>query len=138
LALALHHVGILVADIAQAAAEYAAKFGYRVCSEVIHDPVQTAHVQFLALTDSSSCVELVTPDGPESKLAGGLRKGGGLNHLCFIAPDIEEECRRLRNRGLFLLQSPVAAQAFPGRRIAWLMGGDGIPIELVEPGAGGL
>jgi methylmalonyl-CoA/ethylmalonyl-CoA epimerase len=138
LALTLHHVGILVPDVAQAAAEYADKFGYRVCSEVIHDPVQTAHVQFLALTDSGSYVELVTPDGPWSKLAGALKKGGGLNHLCFITADIEEECRRLRDRGLFLLQSPVAAQAFPGRRIAWLMGADGIPIELVEPGAGGL
>jgi methylmalonyl-CoA/ethylmalonyl-CoA epimerase len=136
MALTLHHVGVLVPDIAAAAAEYVAKFGYRVCGPIVHDPVQTAHVQFLALTDSAPYVELVTPDGPQSKLSNALKKGGGLNHLCYTSSAIEEDCRRLRDEGLLLLQSPVAAEAFPGRRIAWLMGRDGIPIELVEPGEG--
>jgi methylmalonyl-CoA/ethylmalonyl-CoA epimerase len=134
MSLTLHHVGILVPDIAAAAAQYASRFGYRVCSPVIHDPVQTAHVQLLSLTDSIPYVELVTPDGPESKLSGALKKGGGLNHLCYLSPAIDEDCRRLRESGMFLLQSPVEAQLFSGRRIAWLMGRDGIPIELVEPG----
>lgn len=136
--LTLHHVGILVPDIAEAAGQYVANFGYRVCSEIIHDPVQTAHVQFLALTDSIPYVELVTPDSPNSKLSNALKKGGGLNHLCYLSPAIDEDCRHLRQSGMFLLQSPVDAQAFPGRRIAWLMGRDGIPIELVEPGQGQL
>ena len=33
---------------------------------------------------------------------------------------------------MFILQSPVDAVAFEGKRIAWLMGKDGIPVELVE------
>jgi len=132
--LTLHHVGILVPDIAEAAARYVARFGYRVCSEIVHDPVQTARVQFLSLTGSVPYVELVTPDGPESKLSNALSKGGGLNHLCYLSPAIDEDCGRLRESGMLLLRSPVEAQAFPGRRIAWLMGRDGIPIELVEPG----
>ncbi|MBN1393479.1 MAG: VOC family protein [Pirellulales bacterium] len=136
--LTLHHVGILTADIAQSAAQYAERFGYRVCSEIIHDPAQTARVQFLSLADSAPFVELVTPDGPKSKLSNALKKGGGLNHLCYLAPAIEEECRRMRELGMLLLQSPVEAAAFPGRRIAWLMGRDGIPIELLEPGQGAL
>ena len=36
---------------------------------------------------------------------------------------------------LFLLQAPLSATAFQGRRIAWLMGRDGIPVELVEAGS---
>ena len=136
--LTLHHVGILVPDIAEAAGQYTAKFGYRLCSEIIHDPVQTAHVQFLTLTDSIPYVELVTPDGPESKLSNALKKGGGLNHLCYLSPAIDEDCRCLRQSGMCALQSPVEARAFHGRRIAWLMGRDGIPIELVEPGEGEL
>jgi methylmalonyl-CoA/ethylmalonyl-CoA epimerase len=35
---------------------------------------------------------------------------------------------------MFILQQPVDAVAFPNRKIAWLMGRDGIPIELVEKG----
>jgi methylmalonyl-CoA/ethylmalonyl-CoA epimerase len=136
MALTLHHIGILVADIATAADQYVAKFGYRVRGPIVHDAVQTAHVQFLALSDSVPYVELVTPDGPQSKLSNALKKGGGLNHLCYATPTIDEDCRRLRENGMLLLQSPVAAEAFPGRRIAWLMGRDGIPIELVEPEEG--
>jgi len=75
-----------VPDIAAAAAEYVARFGYRVCGAMVHDPVQTAQVQFLSLTESVPYVELVTPDGPESKLSNALRKGGGLNHLCYLSP----------------------------------------------------
>ena len=52
MSLTLHHVGILVADIARAADEYVKKFGYRECSEIVHDPVQTAHVQVLTLNGS--------------------------------------------------------------------------------------
>ncbi len=133
MALTLHHIGILVPDIGAAADQYVSRFGYRIVSEVIHDPVQTAHVQFLAGAEPAPCIELITPDGPTSKLSNALKKGGGLNHLCYVSPDIQDECRRLRAAGMLLLQSPVAAQAFPGRRIAWLMGRDGIPIELVEP-----
>jgi methylmalonyl-CoA/ethylmalonyl-CoA epimerase len=40
----------------------------------------------------------------------------------------------LRDEGLFLLQKPIEAVPFNPRRIAWVMGSDGIPIELVEPG----
>jgi methylmalonyl-CoA/ethylmalonyl-CoA epimerase len=138
MSLTLHHVGILVPDIVQAAAQYVANFGYRVCSAVVHDPVQTAQVQFLSLTDSIPFVELVTPDGPASKLSNALKKGGGLNHLCYLSPAIDEDCRRLRQSGMFVLQSPVEARAFHGRRIAWLIGRDNIPIELVEPGCGPL
>jgi methylmalonyl-CoA/ethylmalonyl-CoA epimerase len=137
-ALTLHHVGILVPDIAQAASRYVETFGYRVCGPIVHDPVQTAYVQLLTLNGSVPYIELVTPDGPNSKLANALRKGGGLNHLCYLTPDIDEECRRLRETGMLLLQSPVQAQAFSGRRIAWLMGRDGIPIELLESGGEGL
>ena len=132
-ALALHHVGILVPDIAAAGAEYVARLGWRIVGGVIHDPVQTAHVQFLAGANAGPLIELVAPDGPTSKLSNAVKKGGGLNHLCYVSPIIDEQCRRLRDMGMVLLQSPVVAKAFSGRRIAWLMGRDGILIELVEP-----
>ena len=45
-------------------------------------------------------IELVTPDGPNSKLANALKKGGGLNHLCYLSPAIDDECRRLRESGM--------------------------------------
>lgn len=130
----IHHVGILVSDIAAAPEAYTARYGYRLVSGIIHDPVQTAYVRFLAGPSPSPLIELIASDGPSSKLTNALKKGGGLNHLCYATETIEEDCARLRADGMFVLQSPVPATAFPGRRIAWLMGRDGIPIELVEEG----
>jgi methylmalonyl-CoA/ethylmalonyl-CoA epimerase len=94
--------------------------------------VQTAHVQFLQLAGDSSYVEFVAPDRPESKLANALKKGGGVNHVCYATDDILLACRRLEADGMFVIQQPVAAVAFPGRRIAWLMGSDRALTELVE------
>lgn len=130
----LHHIGIAVHDLDAAARELVDLLGYRVRSRVIHDPVQTAHVQFLQQESDPACVELVTPDGPASKLSGALKRGGGLNHLCYAVGDIDAACRRLSEGGMLIVQEPVAAVAFPGRRIAWLMGGARVLTELVEEG----
>ena len=79
----------------------------------------------------------IAPDGPGSKLAGVLRKGGGLNHLCYSVADIAAAVVELRATGLVTVCEPVAAVAFPGRRIAWLLGNDRVPVELVEAGQPG-
>jgi methylmalonyl-CoA/ethylmalonyl-CoA epimerase len=128
----LHHVGIVVQDIAQEAANYRDRLGYDVKSDIMHDPHQTAFVQFFQLAGDAAYVELVSPDGPQSKLSNALKKGGGLNHLCYSTDDIETACAALRAKGMYILQAPVAAVAFEGRRIAWLMGRDMLPIELLE------
>jgi methylmalonyl-CoA/ethylmalonyl-CoA epimerase len=133
----LHHVGILVSNIEQATEDYIRRYGFEIRSPIVHDPNQTAYVRFLSLQGDSVFVELVSPDRPESKLSNALRKGGGLNHLCYAVDDIEFACKELREQGMYLLQKPVQAVAFPGRRIAWLIGGDRIPIELVERGPDG-
>lgn len=132
--LQLHHVGILVKDIEKAASEYVTRFGYEIKSSVIHDPIQTAFVQFLKLKEDNSYIELVTPDCPESKLSNAIRKGGGLNHLCYLTDNIEETTRVLADSGMFTLQQPVLAVAFPNRKISWLIGRNGSPTELVEKG----
>ena len=132
--LRLHHVGVLVADIAAEVERYVHCFGYEVRSAVIHDPLQTAFVQFVSLASDSVYLEFVTPDGPNSKLSNALKKGGGVNHLCYSTPCIDDAVQGLWKAGMFLLQAPVPAVAFRGRKIAWLMGGDSVPIELVERG----
>lgn len=134
MAFSLHHVGVAVEDIEQASASYVRLYGYAIESAVIEDPVQTARVRFLRLPGEASYLELVTPLGPASKLHGALSSGRRLNHLCYAVPELEAACATLRGSGLFLLQGPVEAAAFRPRRIAWLMGKDGIPVELVEQG----
>src|SRR5262245_9279611 len=113
--LSLHHIGIAVADVAQATASHVRVFGSEIKSDIVHDLVQTAYVQFVRLPGDSVFVEFVAPDGSGSKLRQAVDKGGGLNHLCYATPDIDGACAQLRKQGLFLLQAPVPAVAFNGR-----------------------
>jgi methylmalonyl-CoA/ethylmalonyl-CoA epimerase len=130
--LELHHIGIAVGDISQAVEDHRRRFGCEPEGRVIHDPVQTAFIQFLRVRGSPALIELVAPDGPGSKLKKALEKGGGLNHLCHSTEDIESACRVLREQGMVLIHRPTPAVAFGGRRIAWLIGRDRVLIELVE------
>jgi methylmalonyl-CoA/ethylmalonyl-CoA epimerase len=128
----LHHVGYAVKAIESVSGVYVARFGYTVCTPVIHDPLQTALVQFLSLPGDHVYLEFVSPDGPESRLTNAIRKGGGLNHLCYLADNLEKTADKLAQSGMMLISPPQPAVAFSGRRICWLVGEDLLPIELVE------
>lgn len=132
--ISLHHVGIVVADISSACKSYVSRFGYEVKSKVIHDIEQTAYVQFLRMPGDSTYIELVSPDSHQSKLSSALKKGGGLNHLCYATPDIDSTITSMSSTGMRLIHKPVPAVAFPGRKIAWLVGKDLALVELVERG----
>ncbi len=127
-----HHIGVLVRDVASATESYVANLGYEIKSEIFHDPVQTAFVRFLGLPGDSACLELIAPDSPDSRLAIALKKGGGINHICYEVQAIEDAVLLLRDRKYVTIQAPVPAVAFNGRRIAWLMNRDHLLVELLE------
>jgi methylmalonyl-CoA/ethylmalonyl-CoA epimerase len=132
-----HHIGVVVKDIARSLDGYIAHLGYEVRSGLIHDPVQTAYVQFLALPGETILLELIAPDGPESRLANALRSGGGINHICYSVPSMDEAMAALRERRFVTIHAPQPAVAFNGRPIAWMMNRDHLLVELVEQGAAG-
>lgn len=130
--LTLHHVGYAVRELAPLAERYVLRFGYVAATAAIHDALQTANVQFLRLPGDRTYLELVAPDGPESKVTGAVRRGGGLNHLCYVCDDLEGAIAHLEESGMKLISDPKPAVAFAGRRICWLLADDPLPIELVE------
>jgi methylmalonyl-CoA/ethylmalonyl-CoA epimerase len=132
LGLALHHVGYAVKSIESISEIYVRRFGYEVRTPVIHDPLQTALVQFLSLPKDLVYLEFVSPDGPESRLIQAVLKGGGLNHLCYIADNLDRATDVLAQTGMMVISPPQPAIAFAGRRICWLLGEDPLPVELVE------
>ena len=128
----LHHIGHATADIPAQAVIYAARFGYEPATAILHDPLQTARVQFLKLPNEPTYLELVAPDGPASKLSAQVRRGATLNHLCYTAGPLTTAIAHLEATGMKLISDPKPAIAFAGRRICWLLGTDQLPIELVE------
>lgn len=135
--LRLHHIGIVVPVIEEHSAFYVDALKYQERTAVIHDPVQTAFVQFFVIPGTDHYVELVAPDSESSKLQNTARKGMPLNHICYSCESIGDTVSALRKSGCFVIQEPVSAVAFDGRPIAWLMTPGGLLIELVERGLEG-
>ncbi len=135
--LRLHHVGIVVEAIEADRVFYVEQLGYKERTGIIHDPAQTAFVQFFRLPGADHYLELVAPDSPQSLLAKASRKGMPLNHLCYAARDIDQALASFRNGSAFVAQEPVPAVAFDLRRIAWVVSRNGLKIELVEAGPEG-
>lgn len=130
--LRLHHIGVAVKDIARATENHRFRLGCRPEGELFHDPIQTAFIQFLSVPGDPVLIELVSPDGPASKLSRAVKNNAGINHLCYSTDDIEAACEFLKGEGMVVIHEPVPAVAFAGRRVAWLMGEDWYLTELVE------
>jgi methylmalonyl-CoA/ethylmalonyl-CoA epimerase len=127
----LHHVGILVPNLESWGEAYAASLGLAQNGEIVHDPIQKVRVQFWR-DDAANLVELIEPAAADSPAWGELKKGGGLNHLCYEVDDIERRVEEAVTGGAILAVSPVPAAAFSGRRIAFLFFRKLGLIEFVE------
>lgn len=128
----LHHVGYAVRNIEPIVDEYVARFAYELVTGIIHDPTQTALVQFVQLPGDPSYLEFVAPDGLESKLTQAVSRRRPLNHLCYATTGLESTVEHLEEQGMKLISALSPGVAFAGRRICWLLGEDNVPIELVE------
>ncbi len=133
----LHHVGIVTPVIERQRAFYIDVLKYRQLTPVIHDPLQTAFVQFFAIPGSDHYIELVAPDSESSKLQRAARKGESLNHLCYSCVDIADALLFLRESKCMILRDRVPAVAFEGRAVAWVMTPVGLLLELLERGPEG-
>jgi len=83
-------------------------------------------------------IELVSPAGPDSAVAGQLaRRGPGLHHIAIEVDRIEPELDRLRHAGFTPVDLRPCAGARPGMVVAftYLARPAGLLVELVRYGA---
>jgi methylmalonyl-CoA/ethylmalonyl-CoA epimerase len=135
--LRLHHIGLVVRGMDELRNFYVDVLQYRERTPVIHDPIQTAFVQFFSIPGADHYLEFVAPDSERSKLSEASRKGTALNHLCYSCESIGPMISFLKESGCFVIRKPAPAVAFNGRFIAWLMTPDSLLIEIVERGPEG-
>jgi methylmalonyl-CoA/ethylmalonyl-CoA epimerase len=115
----LHHVGIVVKDLASYGRAYGHLLGLIPDSEVFHDPLQKVHIQFWR-DDQGALLELIQPASQDSPVWRDSQKGGGLNHLCYEANDIEKQVEDSLQKGAMLARPLMPAVAFGGRRVVFL------------------
>jgi methylmalonyl-CoA/ethylmalonyl-CoA epimerase len=129
----LHHVGFVVASIANVAPDFAQSIDGSWDGAIIHDPNQQVRVSFLqGKSPTDSLVELVEPHGEQSPVMPFLKKGGGLHHLCYETEDLEKQLETARASGSLITRMPLPAVAFGGRRIAWVYTKNKLLIEYLE------
>jgi methylmalonyl-CoA/ethylmalonyl-CoA epimerase len=116
-ALAVHHVGIAVADLDASIEQYAALFGATVEHR---QTVDEQGVEAASLRVGGSRIELLRPLGPETPVGKFLAKRGpGLHHVAFEVADIAAELERLRADGVQLIDESPRVGMF-GLQVAFI------------------
>lgn len=129
----LHHVGFVVADITASISAFATSLGASWDGSIFEDKHQRVRVAFLITRCSDPRFELVAPADESSPVINFLEKsGGGLHHVCYEVPDLEQALLKFKSRKATLAKRPLPAVAFNGRRIAWILTREKLLVELLE------
>ncbi len=98
--LELHHIGIVVRDLAKAIAHYRA-LGF---DEPIEADLQDQGVRVATFAAGSGYLELLTPIADGTGVSRFLEsRGEGMHHVALKVRDLESELRRLEAEGLELI-----------------------------------
>jgi methylmalonyl-CoA/ethylmalonyl-CoA epimerase len=131
--LKMHHIGFVVPSIQDSGKSFCLALGLTWDENVVFDPIQKVRVTFLqGNSPTDPLIELVEPGGPESPVSRFLERHGGLHHLCYEIGDLEAHLKFCQSVGTIIIQSPVPAVAFGGRRIAWVLTKKNLLVEYLE------
>jgi len=93
-----HHIGVAVASLDQAQADYQVLIGYRVLSGPFDDPIQKVSVSFMGSTKPHDpLIDLVAPGTPDSPISKVLAKGIGAYHLCYEVDELDIALEHFRS-----------------------------------------
>lgn len=112
----LHHVGVAVHNLEEAASAYRA-LGLTV--EKV-ETVESEQVRVAFLPVGETHIELLEPTSATSPVARFLEKrGSGVHHLCFLVDDVEKAMAQARASGLVLLDETPRVGA-GGSRVCFI------------------
>ncbi|MGC8916468.1 MAG: methylmalonyl-CoA epimerase [Thermoanaerobaculum sp.] len=112
----LHHVGVAVGNLEEAAKAYQA-LGLSV-TKVETVPSEEVRVAFIPVGETH--IELLEPTSPHSPIARFLEKRGpGVHHLCLAVGDLAHLMDRARAGGLKLLDETPRVGA-SGSRVCFI------------------
>ena len=136
---AIDHVGIAVADLDAAIELYEKSYGM-TCVHTEVNEEQGVREAMMAVGDSGSYVQLLSPLSPDSTIGRFLDKNGpGIQQMAYRVSDIDAVSEHLRGQGLRLLyDAPKKGTA--GSRVNFVhpKSSGGVLVELVEPGPDGM
>ncbi len=131
---AIDHVGIAVLDLDEGIAFYTENFGFTLVHEEVNED-QGVREAMLSVGGSDSCLQLLAPLSPESKIATFLdRSGPGIQQLAYRVTSIDEAMAAVTSQGMRLVYD-APRRGTAGSLINFIHPKDagGVLVELVEP-----
>lgn len=129
MSLSFHHVGVACRDL-RVEMERLTPLGYRLEGSVFVDENQGVEGAFLE--GGGPRLEILHPLQEKGVLAPWLNTGTKLYHLAYSVGDhLQSEMAALRSQGAKLVVQPVAATAFGGAEICFLMMPNMLLVELI-------
>jgi methylmalonyl-CoA/ethylmalonyl-CoA epimerase len=136
---AIDHVGIAVADLDAAIALYENAYGM-TCVHTEVNEEQGVREAMMAVGDSGSYVQLLSPLAPDSPIGKFLdRNGPGIQQMAYRTDDLDQLSEHLRRQGMRLLYD-VAKTGTAGSKVNFVhpKSAGGVLVELVQPGPEGM
>jgi methylmalonyl-CoA/ethylmalonyl-CoA epimerase len=130
----LDHVAIAVRSVEQAADRLCALVGYVRKTSPVTNTEHRVNVLFLSRPGSLD-IKLIEPSDDQSPLMDFVRKGGGLHHLCFKVPEVNQAVAEMQQNGVRILSPPTPGEAFDDHLIAFCYLGFGVNAELIDTDA---
>lgn len=122
---AIHHVAIICSNYPTSKAFYTDILGF----EVIEETYRAKRDSYkLDLRVGNSQIELFSfPNAPERP---SYPEAQGLRHLAFSVENLEEQIRKLNDKGVEI--EPIRVDELTGKRFTFFQDPDGLPLELYE------
>jgi methylmalonyl-CoA/ethylmalonyl-CoA epimerase len=125
----LHHVGYVVPNMAGGVRRFE-DAGAELVVGPTDDPLLGVTCALMRLPEGVD-VELVAPlDGVDSPIAARLKRGGGLDHLCFWVEDLDASLAKELENDAMLLVEPTYAVTFDST-VAFVQRRGGLVVELM-------
>ncbi|MCI0426856.1 MAG: VOC family protein [Acidobacteria bacterium] len=144
----LHHVGIVVEDMARSLIFYQSQLGGVVALDLMMDlpefghgvgiPGAKARIVFLQIPELSSQIELIQYSSPPGKrMRGGFSSNSiGSTHVAFLVADLNRVHKSFSERGVSFVSPPSALPAdhprLGGVKFCYFRDPDGALLELIE------
>ena len=127
--LKIHHIGFAVKDITEALPKWILD-GYTVVMSPVDD-VGIGVVCVLLSDQSGLSVELVAPLPGTDSLSSRLRRGGGLDHICYVTENLPAQLELERENGALIIMEPIVSVLFSSP-VAFVLRTTGLLVEFIE------
>lgn len=124
-----HHIGYATKSIARERSQFEA-LGFRIEGEYFSDPIQGISGCFMV--GPGPRVELLENLPGADTLTPWLDAGVKMYHFAYWVDDINQALEWARGQRAKVTVQPVAAIAFGGRRISFVMFRNGLMLEFIE------